>query len=184
MTHSICCLIVMHFLDCWYSVKYSEARYNDLLSCFFSDQLHFSAFCCCILTHLQMFSAMSEKNSLTFAKLRWQIRCEPLCRLLCWKKSWVWWSAVSPRTRHVERISCSKACLSPDQQQRCSGWVYVYCFDHGKLVTWALHSSRGSCQSFGSIFVWLVPGGGVVSSSLECLLWLMWICLSYIRWPL
>lgn len=77
---------------------------------------------------------------------------------------------MSPRARHVERISCSEARLSPDQQQRCSGWVYVYWFDHGKPVTRALHSSRGSCQSFGSIFVCLVPGGGVVTSSLECLL--------------
>ncbi len=37
-------------------------------------------------------------------------------------------------------------------------------------MTGALHSSRGSCHSFGSSLVCLVPGGGVVSSSLECLL--------------
>lgn len=90
-------------------------------------------------------------------------------------KSGVRWSVVSPRARHVERISFSKARLSPDWQQRCSGWVYVYWFDHGKHVAWALHSSRGSCQSFGTIFVCLVPGGGVVSSSLECLLWVTYV---------
>lgn len=39
--------------------------------------------------------------------------------------------------------------------------VYVFCLDHVKLVTWALHSSRCSCQSFGSM------GGGVVSSGLR-----------------
>lgn len=81
----------------------------------------------------------------------------------------------SPSSRHVERISCSEACLSPDQQQRCLVWVYVYWFDHGKPVTWALQTSRGSCQSFGSIFVRLVPGRGVVSSSLKCLLWVTYV---------
>lgn len=113
-------------------------------------------------------------NALVCANWRWELKLRPLAGPW-WIKSGVRWSAVSPRARHGERISCSKTCLSPKQQQRCSGWVYVYWLDHGKPVAWALHSSRGSCQSFGSIFVCLVPGGGVVSSSLECLLWVTYV---------
>lgn len=164
----------------------SEAGYNDLSSfVYFSGCVCSTALSCFLITegvalfwHICGFrrdiqSWKITPNSLT--KWRRQLKCGPLLRLPCWEKSWVWWSAVSSRARHEERISCSEARLSPDQQQRFLGWVYVYWFDHGKLVTWALHSSRGSCQSFGSIFVCLVPGGGVVSSSLECLLWVTYV---------
>lgn len=44
------------------------------------------------------------------------------------------------------------------------------------MFVFLLHPSRSVfCQAFSSIFVCLAPGGGVVNSSLECLLWVTYV---------
>lgn len=143
--------------------------------------------CFHIFAVLDMHSLAITHDFLTCEKWSWQPECRPLCRLWC-ITSRIWWSAVSlqSQTCREGKLLSGPSLTRINNKDGDGVYIYInryryidiysiYWFDHSKPVLWALHCSQGSCQSFGSIFVCLVPGGGVVSSSLECLLWVTYV---------
>lgn len=54
-----------------------------------------------------------------------KLKCRPLCTLQCWGKSWVWWTAMPPRARHVEREDQWLWGLSRPTSDKDAVFVYI-----------------------------------------------------------